>query len=40
MKVGLYSITYLGVWDKGPALTLKEVMGRAKDIMKLNAQAK
>ncbi len=30
MKVGLYSITYLGVWYNGPALGLKEVMGRAK----------
>ncbi len=30
MKVGLYSITYLGVWYNGPALTLKEVMARAK----------
>jgi sugar phosphate isomerase/epimerase len=30
MKVGLYSITYLGVWYNGPALTLKEVIGRAK----------
>lgn len=30
MKVGLYSITYLGVWYDGPALTLKEVMGRAQ----------
>lgn len=30
MKVGLYSITYLGVWYKGPALTLFEVMDRAK----------
>ena len=30
MKVGLYSITYLGVWYDGPALTLKEVMARAK----------
>jgi sugar phosphate isomerase/epimerase len=30
MKVGLYSITYLGVWYDGPALTLMEVMDRAK----------
>ncbi len=30
MKVGLYTITYLGVWYDGPALTLKEVMERAK----------
>ena len=30
MKVGLYSITYLGVWYDGPALTLKEFIQRAK----------
>lgn len=30
-KVGLYSITYLGVWYKGKALTLEESMGRARD---------
>ena len=30
MKVGLYSITYLGVWYDGPALTLQEVMARAR----------
>lgn len=29
-KVGLYSITYLGVWYKGNALTLEEMMVRAK----------
>lgn len=29
MKVGLYSITYLGVWYKGRALTLEEMMDRA-----------
>ncbi|MGD0922869.1 MAG: TIM barrel protein [Terriglobia bacterium] len=30
MKVGLYSITYLGVWYRGKALTLEEVIQRAK----------
>jgi len=30
MKVGLYSITYLGVWYQGRALTLEEVIQRAK----------
>lgn len=30
MKVGLYSITYLGVWYHGPALTLFELIDRAK----------
>jgi sugar phosphate isomerase/epimerase len=30
MKVGLYSISYLGVWYDGPALALQEVMSRAK----------
>jgi len=30
MKVGLYSITYLGIWYLGGALTLEEVIGRAK----------
>jgi len=30
-KVGLYSITYLGVWYKGNALTLEAMMDRAKD---------
>lgn len=29
-KVGLYSITYLGVWYKGKALTLEAMMERAK----------
>jgi sugar phosphate isomerase/epimerase len=29
MKVGLYSVTYLGLWYRGPALTLDEVIGRA-----------
>ncbi|RPJ50097.1 MAG: sugar phosphate isomerase/epimerase, partial [Acidobacteria bacterium] len=30
MKPGLYSITYLGVWYRGGALTLEQVIGRAK----------
>jgi sugar phosphate isomerase/epimerase len=31
MKVGLYSITYLGVWYRGPALTLEQVIDRARE---------
>ncbi len=31
MKLGLYSITYLGVWYRGPALTLEDVIGRARE---------
>ena len=30
MKIGLYSITYGGVWYKGGALTMEEVFHRAK----------
>lgn len=30
MKVGLYSITFLGLWYRGNALTLDEVVRRAK----------
>jgi len=30
VKVGLYSITYLGVWYRGGALTLEQVVERAK----------
>jgi sugar phosphate isomerase/epimerase len=30
MQVGLYSITYLGVWYDGPALTFAELVQRAK----------
>lgn len=30
MKVGLYTITYLGVWYRGNALPLKDVIKRAK----------
>ncbi len=31
VKVGLYSITYLGVWYRGNALTLEQVIQRAKE---------
>ncbi len=31
MKVGLYSITFLGVWYRGEALSLEEVIKRAKN---------
>ncbi len=30
MKVGLYSITYLGVWYNGPGLTIEEVIDRSR----------
>lgn len=30
MKLGLYSITYLGVWYRGPALTLEQLIERAR----------
>ncbi len=30
LKVGLYSITYLGVWYRGDALTVEQVIDRAK----------
>ena len=30
MKVGLYGITYLGVWYNGPALTFEEFVQRAR----------
>jgi len=30
MKVGLYSITYLGLWYDGPALSLEDLLARAK----------
>jgi sugar phosphate isomerase/epimerase len=30
MKIGLYSITYLGLWYDGPALTIEGVIERAK----------
>ncbi len=30
VKVGLYSITYLGVWYRGDALTIEQVIQRAK----------
>ena len=31
MKLGLYSITYLGVWYRGPALTLERLIARAAE---------
>jgi len=31
MKVGLYSITFLGVWYRGRALTLEELIDRARE---------
>jgi len=30
LKVGLYSITYMGVWYRGDALTIEQVIDRAK----------
>jgi protein FrlC len=30
MKIGLYSITFLGIWYRGKALTLEELIKRAK----------
>lgn len=32
MKIGLYSITYLGVWYKGGALSLKEFIKKTKEL--------
>lgn len=32
MRVGLYSITYLGLWYRGRALTLEELIPRARDL--------
>jgi len=31
MKLGLYSITYLGAWYRGPALTLEDLIDRARE---------
>jgi sugar phosphate isomerase/epimerase len=31
MKIGLYSISYLGIWYDGPALSFEDFVGRAKD---------
>ena len=31
MKIGLYSISYLGIWYDGPALSFEEFVKRAKD---------
>ena len=30
MKIGLYSITYLGAWYRGRALSVEEVIDRAR----------
>jgi sugar phosphate isomerase/epimerase len=30
MKIGLYSITYLGLWYRGPALSLEDLIRRAR----------
>lgn len=32
MKIGLYSITYLGIWYRGPALTIKEFISQARRV--------
>ena len=32
MKIGLYSITYLGIWYRGPALTLEEFITQARKL--------
>ena len=32
MKIGLYSITYLGLWYRGEALTLPQMISRAKEV--------
>lgn len=31
MKLGLYSITYLGIWYRGPALTTEQLIDRARE---------
>jgi len=31
MKLGLYSVSYSGLWYRGPALTVEELIGRAKE---------
>jgi sugar phosphate isomerase/epimerase len=31
MKLGLYSITYLGIWYRGPALTIEQLIDRARE---------
>ena len=31
MKIGLYSITFLGVWYRGPGLTVEQVIARARE---------
>jgi sugar phosphate isomerase/epimerase len=32
MNIGLYSVTYMGLWYDGPALTFEEVVKRARDM--------
>ena len=32
MKLGLYSITYLGIWYRGKALPLEQMISRANNI--------
>ena len=33
MKIGLYSITYLGCWYRGEALSLPEIIRTAKNFL-------
>ena len=30
MKIGIYTITYLGIWYEGDAIPLKDLMSKAK----------
>lgn len=30
IKIGLYTISYLGIWYDGPALSFREIVERAK----------
>ena len=39
MKLGLYSITYLGLWYRGEALTLRLELLRFKQLLDWIAQA-
>jgi sugar phosphate isomerase/epimerase len=32
VRLGLYSITYLGVWYRGPALTVEQLIDRARQV--------
>ena len=42
MKLGLYSVTYAGMWDDGPALSIRQFVHRAKrfgfDAVELDAR--